>query len=1155
MKEWILLLVPILVVTGVADAIPNPSSWYCALQGYEYETRTDEQGNQYGVCVFPDGSECDTWAYYCKCEPDGITCSPGFSSCHWPCKEMRCKDAGEVAFVSTCCEGLGEIYPPHIFDTNCNKLALVGWLFLCSDCGNGICEDWESKCNCPADCGQPRIIYVDDDANGANDGSSWADAFSYLQDALRTARYGDEIRVAQGIYTPDLLTPPPPLPPSPFAYDPNPANGATGVNTNADLSWTTGSGATSHDVYFGKSSMPLFVCNQTTTTFDPGTMTTGTKYYWHIDEVNDSVTTTGEIWSFTTFGPPPPPPPESSHPPPPPPPGPPPANPRSATFQLINGVTIKGGYAGFGEPEPDAREINVYETILSGDLNGNDRDVNDPQDLLDDPCRAENIYQVVTGSGTNETAVLDGFTITAGNVNWYGLPPVPNYPPMRIGHGAGMCNYSGSPTVANCTFIRNTANGRGGGMFNGDQSSPTLTNCIFSENSATVGGAMYTEESSPSLVNCTFNGNLATGYGGGMCNYESEPTLTNCTFTGNSAGNEGERKGGGMYNWSSSLHITNCTFIGNSARDKGGALYIAGISNQTLNITNCTFIRNSAFRWGGAVYTGYTAGISNQTLTNCIFIDNSAKYFGGAMVIEHCNPTLINCTFRNNKTESSGGGISCGNASSTLINCEFIGNVAQEYGGGMYNRASSSPTILNCTFSGNSADDIGGGIYNIENSKPTLTNCIIWGNEARDGPEIAIAEGSDSSMVTVSYSDTQGGEQDVYVGPGCTLIWGQGNIDADPCFTDPGYWGDRDDPNIVVEPNDPNALWVYGDYHLLAGSPCINSGDPNYIPEPKETDLDGKPRIFGCQIDMGAFEYMKLLPAEVRFVPHNINLANKGRWITCYIRLPESYNIADIDFCILLLDDEIEPEKFWFNEENKVVAARFNHEQLLGILDIGAVELTITAKLTDGTVFEGTDIIKVIHEGGGKLANYGKASNPNPSDGTKVVSITADLSWTAGSKAMSNDVYFGTSSTPPFVCNQIDTTFDPGTMDYETRYYWRIDQVSKWGVTSGQLWSFTTSPPPPVLNASGPNPADGAMNVSIIADLSWKAGYDATSHDVYFGTSNPPPFVYNQTSTTFDPGTMAYSKTYYWRIDEVDDSSTTTGEIWKFTTMIHPPPP
>jgi hypothetical protein len=98
-------------------------------------------------------------------------------------------------------------------------------------------------------------------------------------------------------------------------------------------------------------------------------------------------------------------------------------------------------------------------------------------------------------------------------------------------------------------------------------------------------------------------------------------------------------------------------------------------------------------------------------------------------------------------------------------------------------------------------------------------------------------------------------------------------------------------------------------------------------------------------------------------------------------------------------------------------------------------------------------------------------------------------------------------------------------------------------------------PPPPILKASNPNPADGAFGISAVADLSWTAGFGATSHDVYFGTSSTPPFAGNETFTTFDPGIMANSTTYYWRIDEVNDSVTTTGDIWSFTTMMSPPPP
>lgn len=90
--------------------------------------------------------------------------------------------------------------------------------------------------------------------------------------------------------------------------------------------------------------------------------------------------------------------------------------------------------------------------------------------------------------------------------------------------------------------------------------------------------------------------------------------------------------------------------------------------------------------------------------------------------------------------------------------------------------------------------------------------------------------------------------------------------------------------------------------------------------------------------------------------------------------------------------------------------------------------------------------------------------------------------------------------------------------------------------------------------ASNPNPADGATGIDLTVDLSWTAGYGTTSHDVYFGTSNPPPFIRNQTAATFDPGTIAPGQ-YYWRIDEVNSGGATTGTVWSFTTIGLPPPP
>lgn len=211
---------------------------------------------------------------------------------------------------------------------------------------------------------------------------------------------------------------------------------------------------------------------------------------------------------------------------------------REATFQLVNGVALYGGFAG-GETSPQERDLHSYHTILSGDIGTVD-------------VNLDNSYHVVTGSGTDGATVLDGFVVTAGNANG----------PIGYHGGGGVYNNGGHPTITKCAFINNLAY-YGAGVFN-DHSSPTIINCLFGANLAEYdGGAVYNyNNSSPALTNCAFfNGNSAH-WGGAMCNdSSSSPTLTNCTFSGNTATNYA----GGIYNLqSSSPMLTNCILWGNS---------------------------------------------------------------------------------------------------------------------------------------------------------------------------------------------------------------------------------------------------------------------------------------------------------------------------------------------------------------------------------------------------------------------------------------------------------------------------------------------------------------------------------------------------------------------------------------------------------------
>ncbi len=450
--------------------------------------------------------------------------------------------------------------------------------------------------------------------------------------------------------------------------------------------------------------------------------------------------------------------------------------------------------------------------------------------------------------GEDAESQLEGFTLTGGNTydgggmrNSSSSPTVTNC--ILRGNsadtGGGMYNYDSNPTVTNCTFTWNSADLDGGGMYNYDSnptvtdctftwnsaefdgggmynrnSNPTATGCTFSENSATYGGGMHDSSSSdPTVLRCTFSENSAT-YGGGMHNrYESDATVTDCTFGGNSA-----NYGAGMYNANySDPAVTDCTFSGNSGR-YGGGVYNYNNSNPT--VLSCTFSENSASSSGGGMGN---RDDSDPTVTDCTFSGNSARIGGGMDNYNGSDPAVANCTFSENSAYLSGGGMHNFSSNPRVTNCTFSRNSADSRGGGMGN-SYSDPTLTNCTFGGNSAD-YAGGMYNFY-SNPTLTNCIVWANRPQEIYGLSI------SVPTITYSDVQGGYE------------GEGNIDIDPMFVD-----------------------AYGaDLRLRSGSPGIDSGDNDAVPDGVDTDLNGAPRFAdhacaadtgngsGPIVDMGAYE-------------------------------------------------------------------------------------------------------------------------------------------------------------------------------------------------------------------------------------------------------------------------------------------------------------
>ena len=171
------------------------------------------------------------------------------------------------------------------------------------------------------------------------------------------------------------------------------------------------------------------------------------------------------------------------------------------------------------------------------------------------------------------------------------------------------------------------------------------------------------------------------------------------------------------------------------------------------------------------------------------------------------------------------GAIRCAVSSPTVANCLIAGNRASDASGSAIYCTDSNAVFINCTIADNQAGAFGAALR-LEDSPVTVANSILWGNAPREIRFDGVQE------PLIRYSTISGG-------------WpGAGNLEADPLFAAGDRWVSRNNPNTAVKPDDPDAIWIMGDYHLQsqAGrwdptirkwvrdnvvSPCIDAGDPD----------------------------------------------------------------------------------------------------------------------------------------------------------------------------------------------------------------------------------------------------------------------------------------------------------------------------------------
>jgi predicted outer membrane repeat protein len=465
----------------------------------------------------------------------------------------------------------------------------------------------------------------------------------------------------------------------------------------------------------------------------------------------------------------------------------------SRTFELRSGLGVYGGFAG-GEVQLSQRDWGTNITILSGDMGQGVR-----------------AWHVVTASGTNASAVLDGFVVTGGRAT----EESPRGP-----RGGGILIQNGTATVRHCTIRNNTAMIEGSAPLSSAQGGGVwgvgiFDRCVFENNSSygdgggVSGGGQFTD--------CLFRNNGALLNGGG---FNGGGTFVRCEFRQNSAATMG--LGGGAV--AGGGQFTDCDFIMNTAPFDAGAVSGGG------TFTRCLFFGNSADT--GAL------GYGTFTLIDCHLEQNVGFFIGfyqanivsrrstfvGNDPFRDCSVDAENSTFRG--TSSSLDELFASPRDTRLVNCLVRNNSTRA----VVRMASARVLeIINCTIIHNSWPGEAAVLVAHPQATARVYNTILWNNGGSTQDDQIRRE---AGTLDVRFSNIQG-----WTGS----LGGTGNFGWDPVFADT-------------------------EGRLAPGSPSIDAGNSLLVPAGITTDRDGSPRfredpgtpnngVGSPPVDMGAFEF------------------------------------------------------------------------------------------------------------------------------------------------------------------------------------------------------------------------------------------------------------------------------------------------------------
>lgn len=339
-----------------------------------------------------------------------------------------------------------------------------------------------------------------------------------------------------------------------------------------------------------------------------------------------------------------------------------------------------------------------------------------------------------------------------------------------------------------------------------------------------------------------------------------------CRFQYGKAALDEDQDGGALRIFDSdNVEINHSTLYCNFSREHGGALNAV---DSKVVLDACNVVNNLTFSRVDTIYFMYGGGMRflkcEIDITKTDFrYNNGESAIGGALSIDSCMANIDRCRFEYNYGINGAGlyMIRCYDNPCSITNSLFANNTSGHFGGGLA-ISDSSPLVSNLTVVNNLSIGVNcGGIFFYQYSSPVVQNCIIYGNENSAPLEEPV------QMWSWTF------EENAPQFYNCLVQYGLENIsnnefisvyedclDGDPCFVNPEN----------------------GDFHLNGNSPCINAGCAF---GEEGFDLDGRWRVCGDRIDIGAYEYSGLGVLESAHDEKSIRIIGNPITTSSYVEI------------------------------------------------------------------------------------------------------------------------------------------------------------------------------------------------------------------------------------------------------------------------------